>query len=324
MFNPTKLSLLAKQYPPLLLYSLVMSILGLFLFIGIFADPRIITGAPAWLKPTKFAISTVVYSITMIWLLKQISTARIWKRRLVKIFAWITALVFTVEMIPITLQAIRGTTSHFNAATPLDSAMYSVMGTAITILWLCNLIIAFVLFTERHHPPALLWALRLGVIITSVGMAEGFLMTDPTPEQIASWHAGAPVTKVGAHSVGVKDGGLGLPFVNWSIEGGDLRPAHFVGLHALQIIPLLGLFLIRLHRLNQQQQTALVFTGAGSYLAVVLLLTWQALRAQPIIRPDVLTMSVFAGIVIVTLTLAAIITARIDFGFTRALKEQRT
>ncbi len=300
-----------------------MSILGLFFLAGIFADSRIIIGAPAWLKPTKFAISTVVYSISMIWLLNQISTVRVWKRRLVKAFAWVIALVFTVEMIPITLQVIRGTTSHFNALTPFDSAMYSAMGIAITILWLCNLIIAFVLFTERHHSPALMWALRLGVIITLVGMAEGFLMTGPTPEQLASLHAGASVTKVGAHSVGVEDGGPGLPVVNWSIEGGDLRPAHFVGLHALQVIPLLGLFLIRHRRLSQKQKTALVFTGASGYLAVVLLLTWQALRAQPIIRPDMLTISVFASIVVVTVALVAMITARIDFRFARALKEQK-
>ena len=232
-------------------------------------------------------------------------------------------LFFTVEMIPITLQVIRGTTSHFNAITPFDSAMYSVMGIAITVLWLCNLAIAAVLFTERHSSPALLWALRLGVIITLVGMAEGFLMTDPTPEQVASWHAGAPVAKVGAHSVGIEDGGPGLPIVNWNIEGGDLRPAHFVGLHALQIIPLLGLFIIRRRKLTQKQQTALVFTGASSYLAVVILLTWQALRAQPIIRPDLLTIGVFASIVAVTVVLVAVITVRVDLGFARALKEQK-
>ncbi len=319
----TKLRLFSKQYPPLFFYSLIMSILGLFFFISIFADPRIIIGAPAWLKPTKFAISTVVYSVSMIWLLSQISTIKIWKRRLVKVFAWVIAIVFTIEMIPITLQVIRGTTSHFNAATPQDSAMYSAMGIAITVLWLCNLIIAFVLFTEHSHPPALIWALRLGVIITLVGMAEGFLMTDPTSEQLANLHAGASVTKVGAHSVGVEDGGPGLPIVNWSIEGGDLRPAHFVGLHALQIIPLLGLFIIRRRKLSQKQQTALVFTGASSYLAVVLLLTWQALRAQPIIRPDMLTMGVFASIVAVTVVLVAVITVRVDLGVARALKEQK-
>lgn len=325
MFNSTlaKFKLLSQQYPPLFFYSLVMGILGLFFIVGIFADPRLITGAPAWLKPTKFAISTVVYSISMIWLLNQISTAKVWKRRLVKFFAWIIATVFTIEMISITLQAIRGTASHFNALTPFDSVLYSAMGIAITALWLSNFVIAFILFTERHHPPALIWALRLGVIITLVGMAEGFLMTDPTPEQLASWHAGEPVTKVGAHSVGVEDGGPGLPVVNWSIEGGDLRPAHFVGLHALQIIPLLGLFLIRRRRLSQSQRVALVFTGASSYLAFVLLLTWQALRAQPIIKPDMLTISVFVSIVLVTAFLVAIITTKVDFGVARALKEQR-
>ena len=84
------------------------------------------------------------------------------------------------------------------------------------------------------------WALRLGLIIAMVGMGEGFLMTNPTAQQLAGWQAGEAVTIAGAHSVGVPDGGPGLPVVNWSTTGGDLRIGHFVGMHALQVLPFLA------------------------------------------------------------------------------------
>jgi hypothetical protein len=36
--------------------------------IGLAVDPRFITGAPAWLKPAKFAVSIAIYSFTLAWI----------------------------------------------------------------------------------------------------------------------------------------------------------------------------------------------------------------------------------------------------------------
>ena len=47
----------------------------------------------------------------------------------------------------------------------------------------------------------------------------------------------------GAHTVGTGDAGPGLPFVNWSTIGGDLRIAHFIAIHAIQIVPLFAFIL---------------------------------------------------------------------------------
>jgi hypothetical protein len=107
---------------------------------------------------------------------------------------------------------------------------------------------------------------------------------------------------VGAHSVGVDDGGPGLPVVGWSTIGGDLRVAHFVGLHALQVLPLVGLLLARFGPawLGQRDRVALVWTAGLGYLGVVALTTWQALRGQSLIRPDALTLTAVAALAAAT------------------------
>ena len=169
-------------------------------------------------------------------------TERVWKRRLVNIAGWVLVGTFIAEMVPITLASFkRGTTSHFNVSTPLDAALWSLMAVSIVILWTTNFVIAALLLFQRFENPAFAWSLRLGLIITIIGMGLGFLMTTPTAQQLASWQGGTPVTLVGAHTVGLTDGGPGLPLVGWSTRGGDLRIGHFVGMHALQVLPFLGL-----------------------------------------------------------------------------------
>ena len=291
-----------RTHSGLTLFGGLTLLLTLFFIVGIFTDPRTITGAPAWLKPAKFGVSITLYSLTMVWLLGFVTTDRVWKRRLVSVAGWTIAGTFVAEMVPITLQVMRGTTSHFNVATPFDMALWSLMGTAIVVLWGTNFVVAALLLFQRFENRAFAWSLRLGLVITIIGMGLGFLMTLPTAQQLAGWQAGAAVTVAGAHTVGpaggdLVDGGPGLPVVGWSTRGGDLRVGHFVGMHALQVLPFFGLLVARRRRWSAGQKTGLVVTAAAGYLGLVLLVTWQALRAQPLVAPDALTLSVFAALV---------------------------
>lgn len=260
-------------------------------------DSRLITGAPAWVKPMKFAISTILYAGTLAWMLSFVTGYP----RLVRWIGGLTALGFLVELVGISIQAARGVRSHFNVGTVFDGAIFSLMGTFVMVIWVMNIMTAVLLMRQKMDNQPFAWALRLGLLVTAVGSILGFLMTMPTSGQLAAMQAGEVVSIVGAHSVGVADGGAGLPFVGWSTAGGDIRVAHFVGLHALQIIPLLGIFVNRRfrQRLSDGRRTALVFVGGLGYLGLVLLLLWQALRAQPLIAPDALTLAALAGLVTV-------------------------
>ena len=294
---------------PLALTVLGTTVLLLFFTVGIFLDERVITGAPAWVKPAKFAISVTVYSATMLWLLSLVDTGKRWRKRLVTCLGWVLAGTLFLEWVGIITQAVRSTTSHFNMSTPFDAAIWAMMGVAIMVLYVANFVTAWLLLTQRFDSPVFALALRLGMIITLIGLGEGYLMTSPTAQQLAGLQAGEPLTIIGAHSVGVEDGGVGLPFLNWSTEGGDLRIGHFVGMHALQIIPLLGLLIRRHRRLGVKRQLGLVWVGALTYLGLTLLVTWQALRAQPITQPDALTVGVFVGIVGAALLAAGVMFA---------------
>jgi hypothetical protein len=267
-----------------------MLITFLATLVGIFADQRVITGAPAWLKPAKFAISVSVYCFTFVWLLGFVEN----RPRLVRILANATVVSIVVEMIVIIAQAARGTTSHFNLTTPFNSFLWFTMGGFIVLVWTMNLLLAIALLRQRMPDQAFAWSLRLALLVSSVGMAAAFFMTTPTPHQAAAIASGHTPHIVGAHSVGVADGGPGLPVLGWSTRGGDLRVAHFFGLHALQVLPFLGWLLTRRRlfpRLAANDRVALVWTGGLAYLGLVLLLVWQALRGQSVIRPDTETIA---------------------------------
>jgi len=124
----------------------------------------------------------------------------------------------------------------------------------------------------------------------------------PTSEQQDALASGEG-NRSGSHSVGVEDGGPGMPLTGWSSTGGDLRIGHFVGLHAAQGLPLLALVLgaaanRRSSLRDERIRLGLIVVGAATWLGLTVLLAWQALRGQPLLAPDGLTLTVLAGLVL--------------------------
>jgi uncharacterized membrane protein YhaH (DUF805 family) len=291
---------------PLAVTAATMAALTVVAAVGIVVDNRELLGVPIWLKPFKFAISLVIYTGTLAYLIGSL------KGKPARHAGWLGNVIVAasfVEMAVIVGQVVRGRRSHFNVETPLDSALWGVMAVTIIMLWVATALIAVVFL--RHHDadrPTVL-AVRYGLLISLAGMAIGFLMTQPTTEQRAGFADGPP-TLVGSHSVGVAEGGPGLPLVNWSTTGGDLRVAHFIGLHALQALPLLAFALSRAAgRLPEPVRTRLIGVGAAGVAGVTTITTWQALRGQSVVHPDGLTWA-SAGLLAVGLVVGAVIALR--------------
>ncbi|MBB1256823.1 hypothetical protein H3146_26280 [Streptomyces sp. OF3] len=285
--------------------------------LGLLIDDRVVVGDPVWLKPFKFSVSFALYGVTLAWMLSLRTShppsTRLpggISRRLTALGgAAGTAIVIagSVEMAIIVSAAALGRRSHFNVATDLERLLFALMGLTIIVLWVATLVIALLLLRERLREPAEAWALRLGALTALVGLALGGLMLTPTPEQASGEISGV----LGAHSVGVPDGGPGMPLTGWSTVGGDLRIPHFVGMHALQLLPLLVPCLrLAARRLPRLRDTGvrlrLTLVAAGGYSCVVLLVTWQALRGQPLVRPDTLTLTAWTALAVATLAATAL------------------
>jgi hypothetical protein len=225
-------------------------------------DSRLITGINPWIKPMKFLSSIAIFLATIAWFMPEIAVR---SRALTRI-RWTIVITMIIEIVCIAGQAARGTTSHFNNSSALNGAIFSIMGTAITVntiavAWLLTLV-------RRDTPPqraGYLWGVRLGLAVFVVGSLLGFVLVANN-----------------GHSIPGPDGSPGLPFVNWSLDRGDLRVAHFLGLHALQALPLLGCLLDRTATTPAARRGVLT-AAALVWLAVVGVTLVQAFAGRPVL-----------------------------------------
>lgn len=188
-------------------------------------DARMLDGARIWDKPIKFALSLAVHFATLailVQLLPREVRAGPRMARMVR-FA-VTAAIF--EMGYIIFQAARGRASHFNFGTPFETAMYALMGVGAVYLAIVPLLVGRLI---RAHGDGDRSAYRLGAV---VGLPLATVLT----LIVAGYMSGIAYDRW----VGIPTGAQGVPLFGWSREVGDFRPAHFVGLHVMQILPLVG------------------------------------------------------------------------------------
>ena len=269
---------------PLVVFGSLMTLLIPVALVGLLVDDRTVVNSPIWLKPMKFAVSLALYSFTLAWLLTYL-------KRFQRAGWWAGTVLVTagaLEMVVIVGQVVRGRRSHFNFETPLDTALFSIMGSTIVVLWVTHAVVAILLWRTDIENKALSWSIRLGLLISFLGLGVGFLMTSPKPGQALDGDT------LGSHTVGAPDGGAYMALTGWSTEHGDLRVGHFVGMHALQVLPAV------IALLGARANTRIAWVASASFLGIFLLVTWQALRGQSLVQPDSTTLLALAGIVVAT------------------------
>ena len=226
----------------------------IFCLIAMLVDDRRLLGESVWLKPTKFAISIAIYCVTIALLLSSYPYSDKLKKWLSNIIGWVLILEIPLVMI----QAGRGVRSHFNTSTAIDGMIFGWMGILILINTLVLFMLMFTAFFKKLDTSNLMQrAIQFGWLGMIVSIVAGQIMISNM-----------------AHSVGVADGGAGVPITHWSTEGGDWRAVHFLGMHGIQVLPLLAYFL----ETNNWKNSQFIIWGVGIvYLAFI---GWIFLQTQ--------------------------------------------
>lgn len=235
----------------------LICLIGAISFLALSVFSRIqVAGTNAWYKPFKFCLSTCLFAWAMAWY-----NAYLEPGLDLKLFDWVVTITLGFEIVYIALQASKGQLSHYNQSSPTYAFLFSLMAIAATIATLATAYIGFKFFQTDFPqlPDYYLWAIRIGIILFVIFSFEGFVM-------------GANM----AHTIGGADGGTGLPLLNWSTKFGDPRIAHFIGMHALQVLPILAFYLLKDLKLS------LVVGGLYSLLAIWVLV--QALQGKPFFK----------------------------------------
>lgn len=215
-----------------------------------------VLGVNAFFKPAKFFLSTTIFVWTMGWLLAYLN-----EPRKVRVYNWVVILVFCFENGYILFRAARGELSHFNTTSPASIGLYAMMGVAISVMTLWTGYFALLFFQrklaelQRHY----VWGIRFGLLFFVIFASAGHVMA-------TMMH----------HTVGAADGGAGIPFFNWSTQHGDLRIAHFLGMHSLQVLPLMGRYV--------SKRSIITVLLSVVYFLLVTAVFLQALISKPLMQ----------------------------------------
>jgi hypothetical protein len=218
-------------------------------------DSMQILAVSRWLKPMKFFFSVFIMAWTMGWLLYYLNY-----KKSIRTISWFIVVTMFIENFIILLQSIRGERSHFNVQNSTNGMLFSIMGITILVFSFTVIYAARLFFRQKEFSisRSYLWGIRMGLIF--------FI--------IFSFEAGLMLSRM-SHTVGAPDGGPGLPVINWSKQFGDLRIAHFFGMHSLQLLPLAGYFIFK--------KPVSVFILGMIYFLLVTATLVMALKGLPLI-----------------------------------------
>jgi len=233
-------------------FGFICFVLAIVFFVLIRTTTIQLKGVNAWNKPFKFALSIMLYSWSMAWYCFYLPSFNI------SVFNWAVIVLFGFEIIYIAFQAGRGQLSHYNNTTQFYLVLFQLMGLAATLITIYTAYVGYLFFQNNFPdlPLPYLWSIRSGILIFVVFSFEGALMGGRM-----------------SHTVGGEDGSIGIPLLNWSKKLGDLRVAHFIGMHALQVLPIIAYYFIK--------NTTAIFIVSALYSLLALYTLIHALKGKP-------------------------------------------
>ena len=234
-------------------YGLIMLLALVFCYVWSLSDHRLIGEVGVWVKPMKFMLSTALFALTTVWVLKVAHS----DLDQMPVYPWIVALLVLTslfEVVYISYQASQGSASHYNVSDPFHAFMFGVMAVAAVGLTFSQAWLAWEIWNEQKG--ADLRVETLGVII---GLTMTFVLST-----ISGFMLGG----------NQPPSGQGIPIVGWHLYK-DIRPAHFLGVHAQQLIPLWGLIAAKF---MGTFSTAGLLIGAFLYVMLWGISTWLSLQ----------------------------------------------
>jgi hypothetical protein len=236
--------------------------LGLAIVLTVYAffNKVEVLGINSMIKPIKFALSIWVYAWTLAWLLYYVTA-----QSKVKYLSILAVVTMVYEEGVIVIQAFRGKLSHFNQSEIVGGILYSIMGIMIVWLTTATLVLAIRFIRQKSYSINNTFALSIKIGLIFFVIFSFF---------------GGYMSAINSHSVGGKIGENGLPLLNWSTLFGDLRVAHFFGIHSLQLIPFIGYVVSRKNQTNGELK---VWIFSLLYFGFVVFTMLQALSGKAFI-----------------------------------------
>jgi hypothetical protein len=237
-------------------------------------------GENVWLKPIRFALAFAVHGVTLVWIARLTNRVGL-QDSAFAMSIWLQVVVMVIEFACVVIQAVRGVPSHFNYATEFDRLIFTIMGIGTIGLFLgFVLILAGLLW--RPGPANATANVAMAMVFAVLGSLAGVAMVMPDAAQAAMLEAGTRPAVIGGHAVGAPSDAR-IPFFGWDAMAGDWRVLHFMGLHAMQLFPLLAW--LGGEGLQRQRNVALALVTTG-YALLLGLMLWQTTNARSFFAPE--------------------------------------
>ncbi|GGQ06441.1 hypothetical protein BKA00_003319 [Actinomadura coerulea] len=202
------------------------------------------TGPVSWRKPVTFGLSFGLTLVTIAWVGAFVRLGDRARNAILGVFA----ADCVAEVSLITLQAWRRVPSHFNEETAFDTVVTRMLAAGGGVLVVTLAVLAVAAFRrDEDAAPSMRLAVRSGFAALMLALASGAAMiargvaTVRSGDQRAAYHVVAA-----------------------------LKPAHFVTMHAILVLPLLA-WLLTFTALPEARRVRAVALASGAYWAVAAL-----------------------------------------------------